>query len=211
MKLLEVRGEFISEITRHQSAFGVSLRDEAIGRLADYYELVVEHNAILHLVAPCPPQEFAVRHILESLTLLDHLPKNAKFADVGTGAGLPSIPCLVVRDDLKATLIESKEKKIGFLREAVFKLDLADRVELCGNQFSEVKKTSDVSFVTCRALDKFPAKLPQLIKWSNRSTCLLFGGPSLRTALESCGIMFDGHLLPMSEQRYLFVTREQNG
>ena len=95
----------------------MELSASSVERLADYYELVQEHNPLLHLVAPCPPEEFAVRHILESLTLLEYLPTGAKFADVGAGAGLPSIPCLLVRDDLRSVLIESKEKKARFLED----------------------------------------------------------------------------------------------
>src|SRR3954454_483659 len=109
-----MREEFIQAIRTHQTAFGVDLSDPAIERLAGYYELVMEHNPLLHLIGPCSPEEFAIRHILESLTLLEYLPRGAKFVDVGAGAGLPSIPCLLVREDLKAVLIESKEKKVGF-------------------------------------------------------------------------------------------------
>jgi 16S rRNA (guanine(527)-N(7))-methyltransferase RsmG len=199
-----VRNLFIKAIREHQRAFGLMLNDNAIDRLGDYYELVQEHNPLLHLVGPCSPEEFAIRHILESLTLLEYLPQGAKFADIGAGAGLPSIPCLLVREDLKAALIESKEKKVGFLQMVLEKFDLTGRAKLYGSQFSEVGLPG-VSYVTCRALDKFSTKLPQLIKWAKDSHCLFFGGPALRTALENYGIIFREHLLPMSEQRYLFV------
>jgi 16S rRNA (guanine527-N7)-methyltransferase len=122
-----MRNQFITAITTHQVAFGLDLADDVIERLADYFELVQTHNPILHLVGPCSPEEFAIRHILESLTLLEHFPQKAKFADVGTGAGLPSIPCLLVRDDLKAVLIESKEKKTKFLESAAKQLGLSKR------------------------------------------------------------------------------------
>jgi 16S rRNA (guanine527-N7)-methyltransferase len=114
-----MRDEFEQATQANQSAFSLELTDGQIRRLTDYYQLVLEHNALLHLVAPCSADEFAVRHILESLMLLEHVPLNAKFADVGTGAGLPSIPCLIVRGDLSATLIESKVKKAKFLNEAI--------------------------------------------------------------------------------------------
>src|SRR5258706_9779884 len=114
-----MRQKFISAINQHQSAFGIGPPAEKIERLADYYDLVMEHNPLLRLVGPSTPEEFAIRHILESLVLLEYLPKDAKFADVGSGAGLPSIPCLLVRDDVKALLIESKQKKAKFLELAV--------------------------------------------------------------------------------------------
>jgi len=134
---LFLRTEFIQAITAHQTAFGLDLNSVQIGRLADYYDLIQEHNPLLHLVGPSTPEDFAVRHILESLTLLAHLPQNAKLADVGTGAGLPSIPCLLVRDDLSAALIESKEKKTAFLNEAVSRLGLSSRVVTANKQYAE--------------------------------------------------------------------------
>lgn len=197
--------EFTKAIKTHQTAFSLELPDDAVERLADYYELVQEHNEFLHLVGPCSPEEFAVRHILESLTLLEHLPNNAKFADVGAGAGLPSIPCLLVREDLKALLIESKEKKSKFLELAVEKLGLASRTRVVTRQFQEVEPANCQS-VTCRALDKFAEKLPRLIKFSMRRPMLLFGGENLRKALEEQKVVFVQKLLPMSEQRFLFIS-----
>src|SRR6185369_15999394 len=92
---------------------------EVLQRLCVYYSLLTRWNPRLHLVAPCSPEEFATRHVLESLMLLQHLPHGAKIADIGSGAGLPIIPCLIVRPDLHATLIESSAKKSVFLREAL--------------------------------------------------------------------------------------------
>lgn len=200
-----MRKEFINAINTHRSAFGLELPDTAIERLADYYELVQEHNPLLHLVAPCSPEEFATRHILESLTMLKFLPANTKFADVGTGAGLPSIPCLLVREDLRAMLIESKEKKAKFLEEAVQHLELSGRVRVAAKQFQEVDP-ADCQVVTCRALDKFVEKLPRLLKWSMRRRLLLFGGENLKTALQKGRVEFAQELMPLSEQRFLFVS-----
>lgn len=184
----------------------MELDDLSTSRLADYYELVLENNLLLHLVAPCSVEEFAIRHILESLTLLEHLPHNAKFADVGTGAGLPSIPCLLVREDLHAVLIESKEKKMTFLGEAVKKLGIERRTAIVNRQFEEAE-LKDCSSITCRALDKFADKLPRLLKWSGKRAKLFFGGQNLRAALNANGAGFREKLMPMSERRYLFVIK----
>lgn len=200
-----MRQEFINAVKTHESAFGIEISDEKVERLADYYELVQRHNPLLHLVGPCSPEEFAIRHILESLTLLEFLPNNARFADVGAGAGLPSIPCLLVRDDLKGVLIESKVKKAAFLQEALAQLGVSDRALMINKQFEEVE-TAGFEFVTCRALDKFTGKLPKLLKWSGRRKLLLFGGPNLREALQEIYVRFEQTLMPLSEQRFLFIV-----
>ena len=198
--------EFVRAIRSNQAAFGVDLSDDAVEQLANFYELVLQHNPLLHLVGPCSAEEFATRHILESLTLLEFLPMNARFADVGAGAGLPSIPCLIARDDLSAVLIESKEKKTAFLRTAVAELKLKNRSKVIHKQFSEVTRPH-VSHVTCRALDKFAQKLPQLLKWSGDRELLFFGGPALRDAMQKLGLIVGEKLMFGSEQRFLFVTK----
>jgi len=195
--------KFIETIRERQADFGLKLDENHLEKLAGYYELVRENNPLLHLVAPSSEEEFAVRHILESLTLLDFLPLEAKFADVGTGAGLPSIPCLLVREDLRGLLVESKLKKAAFLREALSKCGLENRTTLINRQFEEISKPG-VSHVTCRALDKFTQKLPKLLKWAKGSNILFFGGPALREELLKNRVKIDEKLMPFSEQRYLF-------
>jgi 16S rRNA (guanine527-N7)-methyltransferase len=202
-----VRNEFVEALKTHQTTFGLSLDDLTAERLADYYELVLEHNPLLHLVAPCSAEEFAVRHILESLTLLEHLPIGAKFADVGTGAGLPSIPCLLGREDLSAVLIESKEKKAKYLRDAVSTFGLEWRAKIVARQFSEFDP-SGCDIVTVRALDKMTERLPRLIVWSRGRSLILFAGPAVRELLNRMSVRFDETLIPMSERRFIFFVRE---
>lgn len=202
------RARLVAALREHQAAFGVKLSDDQAARLADYYDLVQDHNPTLHLVAPCSPEEFAVRHVLESLTLLEFLPAHSRFADVGAGAGLPSVPCLIVRRDLRTFLIESKAKKIGFLQSILTKFGLIERATLIHSQFAETPRP-DVSHVTCRALDRFAQNLPRLLKWSGGRTLLFFGGPSLREQFIGLGVGITEKLLPMSQRRYLFVTQDR--
>lgn len=201
-----MREDFVTALKTHQSLFGVEITDQHIEQLADFYDVVQEHNPVLHLVGPCSEGEFATRHILESLTLLEYLPKSARFADVGTGAGLPAIPCLLVREDLSATLIDAKQKKADFLVGAVSKLGLGDRVSVVARQFHEVQ-ISEEKTVTCRALDKFSEKLPALLKWSRGRRRLFFGGPTLEAKLRESGRPFERNLMPLSDQRYLFIIK----
>ncbi|MGH9945736.1 MAG: 16S rRNA (guanine(527)-N(7))-methyltransferase RsmG [Pyrinomonadaceae bacterium] len=200
-----MRSEFVSAIKTHEKLFALAISYTAIERLADYYELVLKHNELLHLVAPCEPEEFATRHILESLTMIEFLPKNAKFTDVGSGGGLPAIPCLIVREDLRATLIESKEKKARFLKTVLAECGLKERAEVIATQFSEVPKRR-IENLTCRALDKFAPKLPSLLKWSGLSNYLFFGGKTVKSAMLAAGLSIEEKLMPLSDQRYLFYS-----
>lgn len=197
---------FEQSLISNMGSFDLDLSAETVTLLGDYYSLLTRWNDRLHLVAPCSPLEFAVRHVLESLLLLPHLPQNAKIADIGSGGGLPIIPCLIARPDLEATLIESSQKKVVFLREAANRLDL--RSTIIARAFEDVP-APPVSFVTCRALDQFMRKLPALINWAPRgSTLLLFGGEMLGGQLKRASVNFEQLLIPQSEKRYLFLATD---
>lgn len=205
-----MRDAFINSLRSKQTLFELSLSEEQIGRLASYYEVVRRHNSILHLVSSTAAEEFAVRHVLESLVLARFLPTDTRFADVGPGSGLPSIPCLIVREDLSAVLVEASAKKSRFLVDAVAELGLSDRTVVGNKQFQEVQPVG-FSAVTCRALDKFTQKLPLLLKWAKGKDLYFFGGPNLDEALIRKGIEAERHLMPLSEQRFLFVSRTVQG
>jgi 16S rRNA (guanine527-N7)-methyltransferase len=193
---------FEQALISNMGAFDLELSSETIEKLGAFYSLLNRWNERLHLVAPCSPEEFATRHVLESLMLLKHLPHDAKIADIGSGAGLPIIPCLLARPDLHATLIESSQKKSVFLREALNQLGRPSVI--IPKRFEQIEPP-DVSFVTCRALDQFMDKVAALINWApERSTLLLYGGASLRSQLHEA--QFEEHLIPLSEKRFLFVV-----
>src|SRR5215213_5173094 len=194
---------FEQTLISNTGSFEIDLSPETVAQLAEYYSLLTRWNDRLHLVAPCPPEEFAVRHVLESLLLLRYLPSKATVADIGSGGGLPIMPCLIARPDLEATLIESSQKKAVFLREAVNRLGL--RASIVARPFEDVP-APPVSFITCRALDQFMRKLPSLINWAPRgSTLLLFGGETLGEQLRRADVDFERFLIPQSEKRYLFL------
>ena len=201
-----MRDQFVKSIEKFQPEFDLDLSDDKISVLADYYEFVLENNEFLHLVAPSTPEEFAVRHILESVYATKYLKQNAKFADIGTGAGLPAIPCLIVREDLRGVLIESKLKKAVFLGQVINKLNLENRSVIFDRQFEELK-TPKVSYILCRALDKFTKKLPKILSWSEKSRFIFFGGNNLFDVLKTTDTSFEKILLPMSQQRFIFVSK----
>jgi 16S rRNA (guanine527-N7)-methyltransferase len=198
---------FLTTLNSQSPTYRVKLLPAVMNGLAVYYKLLDEWNPRLHLVAPCPPAEFATRHVLESLFLLNFLPAEVTVIDVGSGGGLPLVPCLIARPDLRAVLIESSKKKSVFLREALKRTGTENSAKVLAERFENVAGLEG-DFVTCRALDRFGNKLTDLIEWSPRSaTLLLYGGYTLREKLHQLSIGFETQLLPNSNQRFLFTVR----
>jgi 16S rRNA (guanine527-N7)-methyltransferase len=199
--------EFDKALEAHAGEFGVRLSAGDRAGLRDYYSLVMAWNPRLHLVAPCPPEEFAARHVLESLLAVPFLAEGATVLDVGSGAGLPAVPCLVVRPDLKAVLIEASKKKSVFLQETLSRLGKTGGARVVAERFERVEPPA-ADYLTCRALERFTETLPGILRWSSGvKTLLLFGGDSLRAEIERAGLNFESVRAPRSERRFLFVVR----
>lgn len=145
--------------------------------------------------------------MLESLFAVAFLPAEARVVDIGSGAGLPSIPWLIVRTDLRATLIESSPKKAVFLREALRRLGAHDKSMVIAERF-EKTPAPETDVITCRALDRFTEMFPKIVEWSPHTrTLLLFGGVSLREQIETMTPDFKHFRIPESERRFLFIIK----
>lgn len=202
--------EFKSALKEYSPRYSVRLAEADVARLGEYYEQVMAWNRRLHLVAPSTPAEFATRHALESLLALTHLSNQAHVLDVGSGAGLPIIPCLIVRTSLSATLIEASPKKAVFLREALRRVSADSRATVIAERFEKTEAPA-ADFVTCRALDRFQEMFPLLLEWSQPArTLLLFGGEGLREQIEKRELAYQAILIPESERRFLFIIKRHN-
>lgn len=99
---------------------GISIQDEMLDGFDKYYNKLIEWNERINLTAITNERDVVIKHFIDSLTLINYLPANAKnMIDVGTGAGFPGIPVKMVKKDLSLTLLDSLEKRIKFLNELI--------------------------------------------------------------------------------------------
>jgi 16S rRNA (guanine527-N7)-methyltransferase len=126
-----------------------------------YCDLLVQWNSSINLIGRATIDDIMVRHVLDSLQLLDYIPdKSIRIADLGTGAGLPGVP-LSIGGCSNISLIESDQKKCTFLREVKRRLDLPYEV-VC----SRIESLPNIHFdmIVSRAL----ASLNTLLSWSEQ-------------------------------------------
>lgn len=96
------------------------LNETQLRQFETYYNMLVDWNTRVNLTAITEPEDVANKHFVDSLAAEPYLIRGASVADVGTGAGFPGIPLLIVRPDIKLTLMDSLQKRLVFL-EAVLK------------------------------------------------------------------------------------------
>lgn len=93
-----------------------------------FYEMLVRYNGMFNLTRITGEEECRVKHFLDSAAGEKFFPQGARVAEVGSGGGFPSVPLMIIRPDLRFTLMESVGKKCSFLREAVRELGLQAEV-----------------------------------------------------------------------------------
>lgn len=101
-----------------------NITEEVCDKFVSYYELLIDWNTRMNLTAITEPMDVAKKHFADSLAALPLLQSGAKVVDVGTGAGFPGIPLLILRPDLKMTLVDSLQKRIAFLETVLKTLEL---------------------------------------------------------------------------------------
>ena len=89
-----------------------------------FAELLKEYNKKYNLTSITEEREVKYKHFIDSLAGENFFFSGAKVLEVGSGAGFPSLPLKIVREDLKFTLVESTGKKCEFLKTAVKELGL---------------------------------------------------------------------------------------
>ena len=107
-------------ITEILSPLRPDLSAEQLAMFETYYAMLADWNTRVNLTAITEPEDVAKKHFLDSLAAAPYLKQNASIVDVGTGAGFPGLPLLILRPDLKVTLMDSLQKRLVFL-EAVCK------------------------------------------------------------------------------------------
>lgn len=105
---------------------GLVLNEELYKKLDTYAQFLIEYNEKVNLTAILDPMEILRKHFIDSIIISKYvdIPKNSSIIDVGTGAGFPSVPLKLMRDDLKLALLDSLNKRIEFLNQLCDRLNI---------------------------------------------------------------------------------------
>ncbi len=157
---------------------------EWLGPLVLQARRVFEENERLHLTTITDPDEFADRHVAESLSALPLIPPEAqgRVLDLGSGNGYPAIPLAVARPGLRVTMTEASRKKAEFLRDLVRELGLAnlDVLHAHVQRPGDLPEPGPFAFVTCRAMGNWERVLPRLAPaLAAEGRVLLWAGPEV--------------------------------
>ncbi|GFO56797.1 ribosomal RNA small subunit methyltransferase G [Geomonas sp. Red276] len=97
---------------------GISLSSAQLTALDLFAEELKKWNRKINLTAIFDDQGIAVKHFVDSLTLLKVVNGGGKLLDIGSGGGFPCIPAKIALPDLDVLSVDSVVKKISFQKQA---------------------------------------------------------------------------------------------
>lgn len=138
---------------------GLTIAPGAIERLEVYCRLLWDWNTKLNLTRHTDYEAFVTRDLIDTLQLAEHIPKNVRVLDIGSGGGVPGIPLAIVRPDLKISLNDSIAKKSAVLQSMVQTMNL--RIAVQQDRAESVLTRHHFDVVTARAV----APLNKMFTW----------------------------------------------
>ncbi|MBP1971047.1 16S rRNA (guanine527-N7)-methyltransferase [Virgibacillus natechei] len=138
---------------------GIELSDHQMNQFAMYYQVLVDWNEKINLTSITDEDEVYLKHFYDSISVAFHydFTGDISICDVGAGAGFPSLPLHICFPNLHVSIVDSLQKRIGFLNHLAAELELHnvafyhDRAENFGKN-NTFRETFDV--VTARAVAK---------------------------------------------------------
>jgi 16S rRNA (guanine527-N7)-methyltransferase len=109
---------------------GLTVTADQARQFAVHGRCLLEWNRTINLTAITKPEDVAVKHFLDSIAPLSHLPSHGRLLDIGTGGGFPGLPLKVMRPELSMTLIDGIRKKVNFVKYAIRQMELEDILAL---------------------------------------------------------------------------------
>jgi len=148
---------------------GIKLTTGQAEQFELYYQELIEWNKKINLTAITDYSSVQVKHFLDSLTVTlalseeDMARPDFNIADIGTGAGFPSVPLKILLPEPKLVLLEPTTKKTAFLHHVIGKLMLKN-VEVLNSRAEEAAHLPAYREQFALVLSRAVALLPTLVE-----------------------------------------------
>lgn len=139
--------------------YQIQMSEQQLMQYETYYKELVSWNEKMNLTGITEREQVYVKHFFDSLSVSFFIPMldMKSIADIGSGAGFPSIPLKIAFPHLKITIVDSLNKRIQFLNHLSSALGLTN-VECIHGRAEDIarlpKHRDSYDVVTARAVAK---------------------------------------------------------
>ncbi len=113
----------LNDLRKGSQQLGLSFSEGVLLQLLAYQDQLHLWNKAYNLTAIRQPKDMLVKHVLDSLSIIPHLPAG-RLLDVGTGGGLPGMVIAICQPERECVLLDSNGKKIRFLVQTIADMKL---------------------------------------------------------------------------------------
>jgi 16S rRNA (guanine527-N7)-methyltransferase len=162
---------------------GRPLDAKARGQFSQYLDLLLLWNRTQNLTGFESPPEIVRGLFEDSLLFLPLLPdRPLRVVDIGAGAGIPGMPLRIIDAGIEVTLIESKRKRVSFLKTVRRELGLEKSVVIEEGRaevlVSEVvRRDGPFDVAVARAVGNLRQVLPSALQYLKPSGVFIVSAP----------------------------------
>jgi 16S rRNA (guanine527-N7)-methyltransferase len=149
------------QLERGLEELGLKLDRNARKRLLAFADLLEKWNRVYNLTSIRGADQIVSGHLLDCLAIVAHVDDAKRALDVGSGAGFPGIPLAIACPRMQVTLLDSNQKKVAFLRQAVSDLQL-DNATVVEDRVEAWQPQEKFDLIVCRAL----TDTGEFVRWS---------------------------------------------
>jgi 16S rRNA (guanine527-N7)-methyltransferase len=173
--------KWINTVLEGAAQMGLKVSPGQAAQFGRHGQLLMEWNRKINLTAITDPTQVAVKHFLDAIAPLNHIPSEGRLLDIGSGGGFPGIPLKIMRPSQTMTLIDSVRKKINFVKSVIRLLGL-DQIEALHTRAEELRLQNAhahaYKVIVCRALADLNAVVHMAIPLlADGGSIVAFHGP----------------------------------
>lgn len=117
--------KLITEIFK-ENGIDPLLNAASLEKLSALIDQTVSVNEKMNLTAITNVEDFILKHIADSATIIKDIPSGARLLDVGTGGGFPALPIAILRPDVSVYALDSTAKKLKHIEDMASLLELSN-------------------------------------------------------------------------------------
>ncbi len=187
------------------SSIPLALSNHEVELFESYAAELKKWNKKVNLTAITKDNEIAIKHFVDSLSLVPYISGCDHLLDIGSGAGLPIIPLKIIRPEIPMVSVDAVAKKIHFQRHIIRLLELQN-IEAIHARIEDLHATHRHMFsvITSRAftrLDRFVSLAAPLLSESGVLIAMKGGHAEGEIAASDEAFTADGFVVT-SVQRY---------
>lgn len=206
---------FYQDLQQGSIQQGLTLSEDTLALLLKYQDALVLWNKAYNLTAIRDPKEMLVKHLLDSLSIIQELPEG-RLLDIGTGGGMPGMIIALCQPDRQCVLLDSNGKKIRFLKQFIADLKLKNVIAVQTRVENQdmIQELGQFDVITSRAFASLTDFVAASKPYMHRNSIIasmkgLIPTEEIEVLQDqySCGII-ELHVPRLDEQRHLLLLKQ---